>query len=112
MRRDQYTVSHTDVCGFAIQTFVEALAFLPGPCSVAVTAGLLVQLLVRAAAEARSLWAVCRDAVLDRKAETVRAAVRSWLPPAPEQLLPGLLAALHRRRPRGLRRRPRAMAID
>ncbi len=110
MRHDQYTLSHTDVCGFAIQTVLQALSFLPRPRSV--TAELLVQLLVRAAAEMRSLWAVCLNAVLDCKVETIRLAVQSWLPARPEQLLPGLLAALQRRLPKRLKQRPRAMAID
>jgi IS4 transposase len=110
MRRAQYTLSHTDVCGFAIQMLIQALAFLPKPRSV--TAERLVQLLVQAAAEMRSLWAACLNAVLDCKVETIRLAVQSWLPARPEHLLPGLLAALHQRLPKSLKQRPRTMAID
>lgn len=110
MRRAQYTLSHKDVCGFAIQTLVQALAFLPKPRLL--VAEQLIQLLVRAAAEMRSLWAVCLNAVLDCKVETIRLAVHAWLPATPEQLLPGLLTALQKPLPKSLKRRARTMAID
>jgi hypothetical protein len=60
----------------------------------------------------RSLWAVCQNAVLDCKVETIRLAVQSWLPATPEHLLPGLLAALQQRLPKSLKQQRRAMAID
>jgi Transposase DDE domain len=110
MRRRQYTLAHTDVCGLAVRTLVQALVCLPRPRSV--PAELLVQLLVRAAADMRSLWAVCQQAVLPCGVETVRQALRSWLPAAPTALLPGLVTALHQRLPKGLTRRPRTMAVD
>jgi DDE family transposase len=110
MRRDQYTLSYTDVWGFAVQSLVQALNYLPQPTSV--SAELLVQLLVRAAAELRSLWAVCLDAALRPGVETVRLSLWSWLPATTEQLLPGLVTALHQRLPKSLKRRPRTMAID
>jgi Transposase DDE domain len=110
MRRGQYTLSPAVVCGLAVQTLGQGLASLPRPRSV--PAECLIRLLVHAAAQMRSLWAVCQEARLPRCPETIRLAVRSWLPAVPAALLPGLLAALHHRLPKALARRPRVLAID
>jgi Transposase DDE domain len=110
MRRGQYTLSPALVCGLAVRTLGEGLASLPRPRPI--PAECLIRLLVHAAAQMRSLWAVCQEARLPRCAEAVRLAVRSWLPAVPAELVPGLLAALHHRLPGALTRRPRVLAID
>jgi putative transposase len=72
----------------------------------------LVHLLVRAAAEMRSLSAIARQAHGAPTLETVRQALLKYLPSRPEDLMPATTRALHSRLPKSLRKRPRTMAID
>ena len=110
MRRTQSTLSYRDVCALAVHTLVQALGWATGQAAVAPT--LLVQLLVRAAAEMRSLSAVVREAAAAPSPETVRLSLRGYLPGGADALLPALVGALHHRLPRGLARRRRTMAAD
>jgi putative transposase len=110
MRHTQSTLSYRDVCAFAVHTLVQALGWAAGSAAVAPT--LLVQLLVRAAAEMRSLSAVALEAAAAPSPETVRLGLHRSLPETPDALLPSLVQALHHRLPRGLARRRRTMAAD
>jgi len=110
MRTRQYTISCKEVTGWAVTTLVEALGW-----SAALTRlgpERLVQLLVRAAAGMRSLSAMVQEAQAVPSWETVRQALLKYLPAQPQELLPATTRALHRRLPKGLRRRPQTMAID
>jgi putative transposase len=73
---------------------------------------LLIQLLVRAAAEMRSLSAIVQEAQAAPSMETVRQALLKYLPAKPHDLLPAITQALHHRLPKSLGRRRRTMAID
>lgn len=110
MRQGQYTLSCQDVSRWAVQCLVQALGWSlrAGP----VSGELLVQLLVRAAAEMRSLSAIVRQAGAVPSLETIRQGLRRCLPATPEALLPATTRALHNRLPKSLRKRPRTMAID
>jgi len=110
MRRRQYTVSCKDVCRWTVQNLVQALGWTVQVASVGPE--LLIQLLVRAAAEMRSLSAIVQDAQAAPSMETVRQALGKYLPGQPNDLLPAITQALHHRLPKSLRRRPRTMAID
>lgn len=110
MRRNQSTLSYRDVCALAVHTLRQALGWATGQAAVAPT--LLVQLLVRAAAEMRSLSAVVREAAAAPSPETVRLSLRRYLPGSADALLPALVGALHQRLPRALARRRRTLAAD
>ena len=110
MRQGQYTLSCKDVSRWAVQCLVQALGWSlrAGP----VSGELLVQLLVRAAAEMRSLSAIVRQAGAVPSLESIRQALGRCLPLTPEALLPATTQALHSRLPKSLKKRPRTMAID
>jgi putative transposase len=110
MRHRQYTVSCQDVCRWTVQNLVQALGWTVQVASV--SPELLIQLLVRAAAEVRSLSAIVQEAQAAPSVETVRQALGKYLPRHPQDLLPAITQALHHRLPKSLRRRPRTMAID
>jgi hypothetical protein len=110
MRRRQYTISCKDVTRWAVDTLVESLDWKARGCRV--SPQMLVQLLVRAAAALRSLSAIVQAAQAVPSWETVRRALLKYLPAEPQDLLPATTRALQRRLPKGLRRRPRTMAID
>lgn len=110
MRTRQYSLSCKQVARWAVGTLVEALGWTaqlarrgPEP---------LLQLLVRAAAEMRSLSARVQQAQAVPSWETVRQALHRYLPARPEALLPATTQALQRRLPKSLRRRPRTLALD
>jgi Transposase DDE domain len=110
MRTPQYTVSCQEVTRWAVATLVEALGWAAtrrrlGPER-------LLQLLVRAAVALRSLSAVVREARAVPSWEAVRQALLHYLPAQPQALLPATTQALQRHLPRGLRRRPRTVAVD
>src|SRR5262245_10613156 len=111
MRRPHRTISAGDVARLVVQTLT---AVLPSqrPTPPSAPPLLVLQLLVRAAAAMRSLSAVVRDATHVPSQETIRTALRTLLPPLPDDLVPTLRTALHDRLPKALRRRPRALAID
>ena len=106
----QYTLSSRDVSRWAVQWLVRALEWTVGGAGVAPE--LLVRLLVRAAAEMRSLSAIVAEAAAVPSIETVRKALLAYLPSDPQALLPAAERALHARLPKSLRHRPRTMAID
>jgi hypothetical protein len=113
MRHCQSMLSCKDVCGYATNLLMGALASI-GWVAGAVTVEplLLVQLLVRAGAERRSLEAI---ALLARDlpcSQTIRNALALLLPKTTAELEPVIVKALHRRLPKALKRRPRTMAID
>ena len=110
MRRSQFTISAAFVCHCAVGWLVQALQWPVGRAKATPT--LLLRLLVRAAAQGRSLSAVVREAAEAPSAEAVRAALRAVLPADPNDLLPATTRALHSRLPKALRRRPRTMAVD
>src|ERR1700719_4400841 len=110
MRRAQSTLSYRDVCALAVHTLLGALGWAAG--HAAVSPLLLVQLLVRAAAELRSLSAVALEAAAAPSPETVRLSLLRYLPGSADALLPALVGALHQRLPRALARRRRTMAAD
>ena len=110
MRQQQYTLSCKDVSRWAVGWLTQALGWTTQVGSV--SSELLVQLLVRAAAEMRSLSAIVHEAGAAPSLETIRQALALCLPATPEALLPATTKALHARLPKSLRRRPRTMAID
>jgi hypothetical protein len=113
MRHTQSTLSCGDVCGFATSMLLGALAAI-GWVSGAATVEplLLVQLLVRAGAERRSLEAIALLAQNVPSVQTIRNALAKLLPKTTAELEPVVVQALHQRLPKSLSRRPRTMAID
>lgn len=113
MRPAQCILSCRQVCAYATTMLLEALAGI-GWVSGIVTVEplLLVQLLVRAAAERRSLDAIAQLAEQVPSVQTIRNALAKLLPTTTADLEPAVVTALQRRLPKSLRRRPRTMAID
>jgi hypothetical protein len=113
MRHGQSTLSCRDICACATSLLVGALAGIGWVAGAAtVEPLLLVQLLVRAAAERRSLEAIALLAQDVPCAQTIRNALAKLLPKTTAQLEPVIVEALHRRLPKALKRRRRTMAID
>lgn len=113
MRHSQSTLSCHNVCAYATQILVGALATVGWMATGGVLEPLLlVQLLVRAGAERRSFDAIARLAENLPSAETLRQALAQLLPATTAALEPAISAALHRKLPKALARRPRTMAID
>jgi putative transposase len=110
MRTGQYTISYQDVTQWTIATLLQALGWT-APLARFGPQGLL-QLLVRAAVERRSLSAIAQAAHAVPSWETVRKTLHGWLPDKPEDLVPAITQALQRHLPKGLRLRPRTMALD
>lgn len=113
MRHDQSTLSFRDVCGYATGMLVGALASIGWVAGAAtVEPLLLVQLLVRASAERRSLEAIALLAQNIPCVQTIRNGLAKLLPATAAELEPVIVEALHRRLPKSLTRRARTMAID
>lgn len=113
MRRNQSTLSSRDVSAFATNTLLRALSGIGWISGVAsVEPRLLVQLLVRAAAERRSLEAIAMMARNIPCPQTIRNTLGKLLPTSTTQLEPVIVEALHGRLPKSLKSRPRSMAID
>jgi Transposase DDE domain len=110
MRRSHCTLSCRHVTHWAVHGLLQALAWTVAPGCVSPL--LLVQMLVRAAVERRSLSAVVVAARTAPSWQTVRQALARALPAEPLDLLPALLRALQHRLPKALTRRPRTAAID
>ncbi len=110
MRQRQSTISGKSVCHLAVQWLVQSLQWTAG--KAAVGPELMIQLLVRAAAEMRSLSAIVAEADAASCWEKVRLSLMAYLPSDPFQLLPATTCALQRRLPKSLARRSRTMAID
>jgi putative transposase len=110
MRHRQSTLSPRFVCRWAVVALEQALQW---PESAA-GAGprLLVQLLVRAAVQLRSLWAVVGQADGVPCWQTVRRSLHDRLPASADELVPAAARALRHRLPKSLARRPRTMAAD
>lgn len=113
MRQAQCTLSFKDVCGYATTLLVGALAGIGWVAGAAtVDPLLLVQLLVRAGAERRSLEAIALLAENVPSVQTIRNALDRLLPKTTAALEPATVQALHHRLPKSLRCRARTMAID
>lgn len=113
MRQDQFTLSCKDVCGFATGMLLRVLASV-GWVADAVTVDplVLIQLLVRAGAERRSLEAIALLAENVPCVQTIRNALAKLLPRTTAEFEPAVVQALHARLPKSLKCRPRTMAID
>jgi putative transposase len=73
---------------------------------------LLLQLLLRASAERRSLEAIAGLAQNAPSVQSIRDCLAKLLPRTTAALEPAIVHALHQRLPKSLKRRPRTMAID
>jgi hypothetical protein len=109
MRQSQSIVTSRSVTDCAVQWLLSAFAWTSG---VRIGAEVLVRLLVRAAAEARSLSALVASAAATPGVETVRRALRGVLPNDPFELLASSSRVLAQGLPRSLRRHPQMLAID
>src|SRR5216683_2809800 len=113
MRHVQSTLSCKDVCDLATTILLGALGIIGWVASGgAVSPATLVQLLVRAGAERRSVDAIARLAQNLASAETIRQTLLRLLPRTTAEFEPAIREALHQRLPKALSRRPRTMAID
>lgn len=113
MRHSQSTLSCRDVCVQATGILLPALAVIGWVASAGMVDPLiLVQVLVRAGAQRRSLDAIALLAANLPSAETIRRAIMRLLPKTTEELEPVIVEALHKKLPKSLKRRPRTMAID
>src|SRR6185503_16585450 len=110
MRQTQSTISTRNVCRWLVQGLLQSLHWTVGLASVAPE--VLLQLLVRAAVELRSLSAIVAEADAVPSWATVQQSLMTYLPGTPLELLPATTRALHQRLPKSLKRRPRTMAID
>ena len=110
MRHSHYTLSARSVASCALQWLLNTFQWTTK--SAKVTPKLLVQLLLRAATERRSLSAVVGESQNAPAWETVRTNLFACLPDDPHQLAPTVSEALHARLPKSLRKRPRTMAVD
>jgi putative transposase len=113
MRHGQSTLSGKDVCAGASSILLAGLASIGWVVGAAtVDPLLLVQVLVRAGAERRSLDAIAGLAQQAPCAQTIRNALGKLLPKTTAALEPVVVQALHQRLPKSLRRRAQTMAID
>ena len=113
MRHSQSTLSCKDVCARVTGILLPALAVIGWVASAGTVDPLiLVQVLVRAGAERRSLDAIALLAENLPSAQTIRTAIMRLLPRTTAELEPVIVEALHKKLPKGLNRRPRTMAID
>ena len=110
MRQRQSTVSWRNVTRLAVRWLLEAMQW--EHVKSAVAPELLMQLLVRAAAEMRSLSAIVAEAGAAPSYETIRTRLFALLPADPSAFLPVTTRALHMRLPKALSRRARTGAID
>lgn len=113
MRHSQSTLSCRDVYAQVTDILLPALAVIGWVASAGTVDPLiLVQVLVRAGAERRSLDAIALLAENLPSAQTIRSAIMRLLPRTTAELEPVIVEALHKKLPKGLKRRPRTMAID
>jgi hypothetical protein len=113
MRHCQSILSCKDVCVYATNLLAASLAGIGWVTGAAtVEPLLLVQLLVRAGAERRSLEAIALLAQDLPCSQTIRNALAKLLPKTTVEFEPVIVEALNRRLPKALKRRPRTMAID
>jgi hypothetical protein len=110
MRHHQFTLSPRFVCRWAVDALEQALRWPDAPAAAGPR--LLLQLLVRAAVQLRSLWAVVGQAADAPCWQTVRCGLHARLPADADDLVPATTRALHHRLPKSLARRPRLMAVD
>src|ERR1700690_3197236 len=98
MRHVQSMLSCKDVCGLATSMLLPALECIGWVIGAAtVDPLLLVQLLVRAGAERRSLEAIALLAHNAPCAQTIRNALNKLLPKTTAELEPAIVEALHKR---------------
>jgi hypothetical protein len=111
VRQSHLTLSCVQVCGQAIRVLLGALTVI-GCAAGGVEPLILVQVLVRASVERRSLDAIAKLAVNVPSAEVIRTALMKLLPATSDELEPVVVKALQQKLPKSLSRRPRTMAID
>jgi hypothetical protein len=114
MRHGQSTLSCKNVSSLATNLLVGALGCIGWVAGAATVEPLLVvQLLLRAGAERRSLDAIVNLAKnVPCCCQTIRNAIAKMLPKTVAELEPVITKALHGRLPKGLSRRRRDMVID
>lgn len=113
MRHTQSMIGGKDVCGWAVGVLQQALSVLDWvKIQTKVTPKQLIEILVRAAADRRSLDAIAQLFEGLPSADTLRTIMYRWLPREPVQLDPVIREALHGKLPKALNRRRRTMAID
>lgn len=110
MRPLHYTVSFQAVTSQVVGYVQQALALVD--FGTRVTGRLLAQLLIAASVRRSSLSAVCHDRRGVPSDETVRRALWSNVPKDVDELERKLAGQLVTHVPRGIRRRPRPLAID
>src|SRR5258705_815774 len=103
MRQRQSTVSWMNVTRAAVHWLTNALQW----STAKIDPELLVRLLLRAAAEMRSLSAIVAEAANAPSYETIRTILMELLPRDPVDFLPATTPALQTRLPKALARRPR-----
>jgi hypothetical protein len=113
MRQGHHTLFGKDVCGYATGMLAAALSSVGLVTGSATVSSLsLLQLLIRAACERRSLEAIASASQLLPSVQTIRNALQKLLPKTTEEMEPVISKSLHGRLPKGLSKRPRTMAID
>jgi len=108
MRQRQSTVSWMNVTRTAVHWLMNALQW----SSKKIDPEMLVRLLLRAAAEMRSLSAVVAETANVPSYETIRTILLELLPRDPIDLLPATTRLLQARLPKALARRPRTATLD
>ena len=113
MRQRHISVQSPDVCSWACNLFHSALRQSGwSACWGSFSLMTMVQVLLRAAVERRSLHAIASRLTQLPGAETIRLLLHRWLPATPAQLQPIITATLSQKLPKALSRRERTMAID
>ena len=113
MRQRHFSGQSTDVCSWACYLFHTALRQAGWSTSWgSFSLMTMVQLLLRAAVEGRSLHAMASRSSYLPGAETIRLLLHRWLPATTAQLQPVITATLGQKLPKALSRRKRTMAID
>lgn len=113
MRQGHSSGLGNDVCSWACNVLHTALRQTGWSASLgSLSLMTLVQLLLHAAVERRSLHAIASRLTKLPGAETIRLLLYRWLPATTTQLQPVITATLSQKLPKALSRRERTMAID
>jgi Transposase DDE domain len=108
VRQSYSTISCKYVCGLATTVLLSALGWV----ATTIDPRMLIQVLLRAAAERRSLEAIGRWMENVPSPQTLWNALRKLLPARTEEFEPVIAPALTRKLPKSLCRKARDMAID
>lgn len=113
MRHSHFIGMRNDVCSWATSLLHTALCQAGWSSSLGSLSLLtMVQLLLRAAVERRSLHAIASRLKSCPGAEAIRLLLHRWLPATTASLQPAITATLSQKLPKALSRRERTMAID